>query len=194
MKDKREKNKSMTSFMNNMTPVFDNQDSSKEETPYIDVSYDDTYNNKLKKYNDNILTLDSTYSSLKPRNKVLVRVYAKEMVNKGGVLIPTQQRVMMRTQSGYGHIGTMDSPYPYSRKAVVIAVPEYVTDLKSGDIVELTGNPVKAIAIGSGNESSITIPKAYMSNEYPHEEPPTDPENKHFGYLLIDNQEISMIL
>ena len=151
---------SMKSFASNedLTPVFDEEIHEKEND--FPLTWDLEFNEILKQYNENILNPNPLYNSLVTRNKVLVRVFVNELtITPDGIVIPNTQRVVIPTKAGYGTVGTIESPYPYSTKAVVIAVPKYIEDLVPGMIVQLSEEPTRAVPMGGGNEAAITIPK-----------------------------------
>lgn len=171
-----------------------------EEISITDSLYTDEQNEKLVSYNENIRNLDELYSNLIPRFDVLVRVFVNPMeVSESGVLKPNTVPVSAPTNAGIHYIGSMDNPYPYSSKAVVVAVPTEVTDLKPGDIVGLADTPVKGVALGKGDQAVVTIPNKYVhpdeAKKYPIENPlPTDPSDKNYGYLLIKPYDVKVII
>lgn len=185
--------KSFASSNEDLTPVFDEEINEKEND--FPLSWDIEFNEILKKYNENILNPNPLYNSLVTRNKVLVRVFVNELtITPDGIVIPNTQRVVLPTKAGYGSIGTVESPYPYSSKAVIIAVPKYIEDLVPGMIVQLSEEPTRAVPMGGGNEAAITIPNKFTHYSYKSQEPPIDPMNPHYGYLLVDARFIDIIL
>lgn len=187
---------SMKSFAANedLSPVFEDEDISIKDDDFP-LSWDLEFNEILKKYNENIIDSSSIYNSLVPRNKVLVRVFVKELtITPDGIVIPNTQRVAVPTKAGYGTIGEVESPYPYSTKAVIIGVPKYIEDLTPGMIIQLSEQPTMAIPIGGGNGAMITIPNKFTHYSYEGFEPPIDPMNPHYGYLLVDSRFIDVII
>ena len=78
-------------------------------------------------------------------------------------------------------------------------LPDEIKDLKVGDIVILADSPVKAVAIGRGDQATITIPNKFVhpdeANKYPLDAPiPTDPSDENYGYLIIKPYDIKIIL
>ena len=173
----------------------------KQEDTVEQDFYNDELNDKLIEYNSRILDLDEKYSSLKFRNKILVRVFVRPMqTTDNGVMIPNKAQIKVPTTAGYGSFGYVDNPYPYENKAVIISLPEGVEDLKVGDIIGLGNNPVNAVLIGKGAEAMIQLPKAYI---HPDDRAkyiesivgvPEDPSDPNYGYLAVDNYEIETIL
>lgn len=192
--DKPENELSIKNFaQEDYVPDFDEPQRPKEED--FPVNWDEEFNEKLKEYNQNITNLNPKYSKLVPRQKVLVRVFTKELeVTESGIYIPNIERVPIPTQSGFGSIGEVESPYPYATKAVVVAVPAFMQDLKPGMVVQLGEAPTKGVPMGGGSGAAIVIPKNYTHYEYNQAAPPTDPENEHYGYLLVDSRDIEIIL
>ena len=154
----------------------------------------------IKKYNEELKNLSPLYSSMIPMTKVLVRCFHQETVrNKTGLIIlPTQASVKLPTRAGHGYKGTAESPYLYSRKAVIVAVPErYMQDengkVKPGTVIQLE-NP-HLVAVPKGDDSfDIDMPNAFTHYSYMDSTPPKNPESEHFGYLLVSIGEIQMIL
>lgn len=176
-----------------------NESKGNNDAPVFKSSYDEDHNNKLKEYNTKINEIDKLYSSLNPRFDVLVRVYVNPMEVKDGVLMPNTVPVKAPTNSNVGYIGAMETSHPYSKKAVVIAVPEEIKDLKVGDTVVLSETPVKAQAVGKGDNAYILIPNRFIhpdeANKYPVEQPiPVDPTDRNYGYLLVKPFDIKIKL
>ena len=171
-----------------------------DESIQADPLYNDDQNQKLVDYNANIKKINDKYSNLKMRFDVLVRVFVNPMeVGESGVLKPNSIPVSAPTNSGVGYIGQIHNPFPYTPKAVVVSIPDEIKDLKVGDIVILADSPVKAVAIGRGDQATITIPNKFVhpdeANKYPLDAPiPTDPSDENYGYLIIKPYDIKIIL
>ncbi len=191
------KDLSMKSFAQNeeLEPIFEDDMQPRENEEDFPIAWDAKFNDTLKEYNEKITELNPLYSSLVPRHKVLVRIFAKELtITPDGLVLPNTQRVSIPTKAGYGTIGEVENPYPYSRKAVVVAVPEYVKDLTPGMLVQLGEDQTRGMAIGAGAGAVITIPNCFTHHSFTENEPPIDPMNPHYGYLLVDSRFIEMIL
>lgn len=146
----------------------------------------------IAQYNNNITTIDDLYGSIKPLNKVLVRVFLLEpSKSENGLLSPQKQILPVSTNSGVGTLMEIESPYPYSNKAIVVASPGLST-VKRGDIVQLESAPVRVN--GAGHNAVVVIPNAYLHPDANTTIVSTDPGSKHYGYLLIPSHEISVIL
>lgn len=200
MKDKQAKKFSINDLVreyndtDEKTPL-EKQTSLAVESVKID-NIADQYLTSLKTYNDTIVrNLDNDYTKVKPLHNILVRVFVKEPeVTKEGLIKPYKQIVPVPTNNGVANWAEVESPYPFDNLAIVVSVPENVTSLKTGDIIQLSKNPVDAKVIGSGKEAYLNIPNTYALPEYKSLEPTKDPLNKHFGYLLVPYFEIKTIL
>lgn len=166
-----------------------------EEDPLSDFKFDDDLERKLVEYNASISTLDPDYLQLIPRNDVLVRVFVKELEKtEAGLYLPNKAQVQVPTRSGVGIIGEMESPYPYSQKAVVVSVPPYITDLKAGDVVILASPTVLGTPVGQGDDAMITVRYGFTHPDfYSERHLPADPSNKNYGYLAVPSTEIKFI-
>lgn len=170
------------------------------EKPQEEIVFDDSYNKKLKEYNKNIKKLDKEFAKLRPRLKVLVRCYMKELKeDENGVLQVNTSLVTAKTKSGIGVVGSMTNPYPYSRNAVIVAVPDHykdipgLKDLKPKQEVVLANNPVTAVAVGYGHDAQINIPSSFIHPDHDEMSVPQDPQNQNFGYLLVDSSKIEFL-
>jgi hypothetical protein len=143
-------------------------------------------------YNNNITTLDEDYARVQPMSKILVRSFLLEP-NKSehGLLEPHKQLISIPTNAGVGSLMEIESPFPYSDKAIIVAVPEGYTSIKPGDIVQLESNPIKPVTQGHGANATIFIPHSYMHPDAKSLEIPRNSSDKHYGYLLIPYHEIS---
>ncbi len=144
-------------------------------------------------YNTSVTTLDTDYASLTPTSKILVRVFLHEPnKSEDGLFEPYKQLIPVQTNANVGTLYHIESPFPYSNKAVIVAVPDGYTSIQPGNIVQLESNPIKPIASGNGANAIVQIPHGYMHVTAPSLEIPRDPTNKHYGYLLIPYHEISV--
>lgn len=186
--------------MRDLNPVVDTVPVKQEDTIQMDY-VNDEFNAKLIEYNEKVLDLDPYYTSLKMRRDILVRVFVRPMQRSdNGVLIPNKAQIKIPTNAGVGAIGYTDNRYPYESKAVIVALPEGIKDLKVGMIVGLTNAPVMAIPAGRGNDVILQIPKAFIHPEqrgrYVEEVigTPEDASDPNYGYLAISDFDIQTIL
>lgn len=162
--------------------------------------FSDEQNEKLKKYNENIADFNELYTSIKPRFNVLVRAFVQPMEEgENGVLKPNTVEVALPTKAGVGDVGTMTNPYPFIPKAVVVAVPEEVKDIKPGDVVTLSQRQVVGRPMGRGNNAMVIIPNSFVHpnelHKYPPESPvPYDPSDYNYGYMEIKPYDINFVL
>ena len=139
------------------------------------------------KYNENIYTLDEEYASVEPVNSVIVRCFhlIPEIDPNTGLIIPMELPVAERTQNGVGVRQTLNSPWKLSTKAVVIAIPEIISNKYNvGDTVQIINDARTALKISG--DHPFELPHGYTLPSYHGIYPPSDAKNRHFGYLRID--------
>ena len=162
--------------------------------------FNEENNHKFVTYNENIKELSDKYTSIIPRFDVLVRAFVNPMKSIGGVLMPNTVPVKAPTKNGVSVVGTMDNPFPYAQKAIVVSVPDSEKDnLSVGDIVYLNEAPVSAKAVGKGDNAVVMIQNKFVhpdnADKYPVEAPiPVDPLSEDYGYLLVKPYDIKVIL
>lgn len=199
-KDKPRKKVSMRSLVNE-SAVEERQD--RDENLVNTEFFNEDLNEKLIAYNEKITEISDKYASLKFRHDILVRVFVRPMQkSENGLMIPNKAPIKAPTNSGYGSIGHMDNPYPYESKAVIISLPERFkdSDLKVGQIVGLTNNPIKAVPMGRGDNVMVQIANAFV---HPDDRGkytdgitgvPEDPEDPNYGYLTLTDFDIQVIM
>ena len=202
MKNKKESRRlNMKDLVNelqtNEKPVVDNSAKYADEFSFISEEHAD----KLKKYNEELNNINPVYGNLIPFTKILVRVMVKELEKtEGGLYMPNMLEVPIPTQSGLGHVEQAENPWPYTRSAIVVAVPESFKNstfvsLSILDKVILSSSPVKGHAMSKGRGAAIGIANSFTHPlEYKNNQPPTDPSNPHYGYLLVSMSELEMKL
>lgn len=168
---------------------------------YLDMVQDEFEYNEdiikaLEEYNKTIADFDPLYSNLKPRFKVLVRCYTNEIKkDENGLIVPNTIPVPIKTKSGHGDIAFVETPWPYAKKVVVVAAHPN-SDLKKGDVVTLDKNPITA-ALGNGNNALLAVSNGFV---HPDESGkyssgfPTDPQDKNYGYLLVADYDLEVII
>lgn len=157
--------------------------------------YNEQVNEKILEYNKNILTLDPKYTSLKPLKKIIVRVFLKDMKRSaGGFLLPNVVMVKRQTNSGMGAVaGEIEAP-PYSKKAVIVAVPAHYKDyMPVGTQIYLEEDVIEAHAVGTSQEALIRIKNAFVHPEAGLNQIPQTPDHEDYGYLAIPYEAISFI-
>jgi hypothetical protein len=193
MKDKQAKKFTMKDLMT----THQNKDIKEVQNDRItnelkEENYDEAFNEALKVYNQSITTLDPDYTNLYPIRDVLLRVFVNEPeVTESGLIISQKEIVPIPTRNGQASWAEVESPYPYSTKAIVVAVNKN-SELVPGDIVYLQNRQVQAAVIGTSNEATITIKNAFVHPDLKAQIPPKDPSNKHYGYLLLPEYDIKI--
>lgn len=139
----------------------------------------------IEEYNTNLVNLDPSYQNIIPFNRILVRMFhiVAERTPTGLIIEP---KIPMKeiTQNGIGIRQTMNSPWPYMRKGIVVATPENDPWLKPGDIVEVDKHAV--LALKPAVDHPPVLEHGFTASTWTDTEPPTDLKNPHYGYLLID--------
>lgn len=163
-----------------------------QENPIIlpgDTAYNDQEAQDRIEYNQKINEHLEEYTSFKPLRKVIVRCYLMEAFDQNGVWIKPEIEVHVKTSNGMGIKDTVYSPYPYSRKAVVVAVPEGMASLSVGDEVLLERGVV--LSMKANENTPFHLPKAFTASSWFDLEPPTNMKSPHYGYLIVEpNTEI----
>lgn len=196
MKDKRQKQMTINDLVQshkiNAAPTKRELDFEDDVIEASLISQEDL--NDIYEYNANLTQLDEDYKKVVPMSKILVRVFLHEPgKSEHGLLEPHRQLIPIQTNAGVGTLMEIESPFPYSNKAVVVAVPNGYISIQPGNLIQLESNPIKPIANGSGANARIHIPLSYMHPSAPSLEIPQNCKNKHYGYLLIPFHEISTI-
>jgi hypothetical protein len=168
-------------------PVKSFNDNLKKE-----FAFNEEFAQELVDYNDNILNINGEYESIECRFKVLVRVFTKTLVkDENGLIVPNTIMLPIPTQNGVGNYGFVESPWPYSNRAVVIAAPNEST-LSKGDIILLDKDPVTGI-IGTGKNVMLKIPNSFVHPNHVDKYfggVPTDPKDPNYGFLLVNDYDI----
>lgn len=136
-------------------------------------------------YNKNINNHLDEYVSFRPTRKVVVRCFVMEYYEQSGILQIPDIQVPVRTSNGVGHKEFQKSPWPYSRKAVVVAVPPASDTYKPGDIV-LLERGVTLTAPKQNSEMPFHLPKAFTTDSWNDMEPPHSVNSEHYGYLILE--------
>lgn len=191
MKTKRKGKFNMNNQLEAMSPV-DKPQADEVDIEVVTHNYDQEFADRIIEYNKNIRNLDPDYAKFKPASYgVLVRAFATEMeITDDGVLIPNRRIVKIPTASGVGFAESIEDPYSFDRKAVVVSVGPDVKNYKPGDIVLLNNEIVKATLLGRGNQVSVYVDKAFVHWDYKSTEFPKDPSSKHYGYLFCYDGDI----
>lgn len=188
----------MRDVLGDANPIFDEEANSGDMVnDTVDVfQFDEKFNEKLIAYNENIYNLDEDYLKLVPYKGILVRVMVSPLKrNKQGLLIPSEQMVMIPTKSGVSSIGALRNPWPFDRRAVIIAAPQYLSDINVGDTFILGEGVVQGRIIGAGDEGMVDLPFKFLHPDYVEGKiMPYDPEHKGYGYMLIPSELLQIKL
>lgn len=140
-------------------------------------------------YNKKIKNHLPEYANFVPLRKVLVRCYVMEYYDRNGIMIKPVIEVPVKTQNGMAIKEMTDSPYPFSRKAVVVSVPQGFTLFNPGDEVLVDKHCIMATKV---NENApFHLPKGFTMDTWSEIEPPTAMSNPHYGYMILEpNTEI----
>lgn len=190
-KDKEEgefsMNKHIQTYQGEDVPV-----NKEKEEEFAEMNWSLELKESIDKYNNSIFDLNKLYTDLETREKVLVRVFLNPLKIENDIVIPNIEEIPIRTRAGHGNHNLVENPYPYSLKAVVVVTPPFVKDIKEGDLVLLSNKQVQGVSIGASNDAIITIPNKFTHPNYNNPQPPVDPTNEHYGYLLVDSREIQI--
>jgi len=152
-------------------------------------SYWERKENDIKEYNAKLKDLDELYTNLSPFRNIIVRMFHVEAEKtESGLILEPSIPMKEMTQNGIGIRKTMNTPWPYQRRGVVVAVPEYEAWLKPGDVVEVDKHCIVAVKPSVDHEPVLEF--GFTESSWLSQEPPTDLTNRHFGYLLIGHNLI----
>jgi len=195
--DGRQKRKSDTSIKDILSDIqgkSEVENGLEKEARLDNFDFNEEFQTKIQDYNKRLADLDEMYSTVRPINKILIKMRLNELKRtEEGTLIPSVELYMPKTQAGYGNMQAIENPFPFSREAIVIAIPYYKDEkgvqteymgVKVGDRIVLRGKPIALE--GGGDQARIAIPNAFIHPDYEKVMYPTDPDNRHYGYILVD--------
>lgn len=136
------------------------------------------YNSKI---NDHL----EEYVNFIPTRKILVRCFVMEYYEENGILQMPEIDVPVRTANGVGHKEFQKSPWPYSRKAVVVSIPKNHDIYKPGDLV-LLERGVTLTAPKQNEAMPFHMPKGFTTDSWNDLEPPHSKASPHYGYLILE--------
>jgi hypothetical protein len=202
MKNKRAKKLTMKDMMNEGATVKPDKVKHDDSIQIGNKYFTSEYNEKLITYNKDIGNFSDKYTKIRPSTKVLIRAFVNPMQEENGVIIPNKTEVRAQTKNGVGTLGTIENPFPFLNKAVIVNIPSIINPelkalLEVGDVVSINQTLVQARPIGSGNNAAITLDNRYV---HPDEVGKydggvvTEPDDPNYGYFLIDPYSIEVIL
>lgn len=151
--------------------------------------YTEEYMEQVETYNSNLTTIDPLYSSMQPLHEILVRFYLHEPIKVGELINPYKEMVPIETKSGIGGYNEVETDYPFTNKAVVIAAPES-NQLKPGDTIMCSRRAVQLRVIGNGANAKILVDQGFVHPDSKLHDIPTNVDSQHYGYALIQYHEI----
>lgn len=156
--------------------------------------------NSIKQYNANIDQHLSMYPSIKPANSILVRLFLREpRITESGLFLPENNAVdtieVKRTAaSGDRYTQKLDeSPWKWSTKAIIVALPKFITDYSVGELVQVPFFPTGARK-KEDESMEMTFQYAFIHCDANTLDIPQDCLDPHFGYALIPTHEIKCTL
>jgi len=168
------------------------------QVPLVNSEADILAEKDAKDYNARVSEIDPLYGDLKPIRKILVRCFHKEpQRSELGLILPVDEmEVKVPTQTGQGIIGVVKSPWAFSKRAVVVAVPDYskpeLAKLKVGNIIQLNNGVLKAVK--GSKDMSFDLPNAFTHHEWGKVTPPESKKSPHYGYFLVPEHEVDIII
>jgi len=174
--------------------VLDNQSPQKVEKTKVLSALDSVdiveFAKEVSEYNKNISNFDSDYSDMIPNGyQVLVRLFAKEPKLENGLYHYNSPQIAVQTTSGVGVKEYVNSPYPFTKKAIVVAVsPRLESEYTPGELVQITDIPV--VCPYPGQKDVIPV-YSFLHHEYDDILPPYSVTHKHFGYFMIPENIIN---
>jgi len=151
--------------------------------------YTDEYAAQVKKYNENLKTLDPTYTSVKPLHEILVRFYLHEPTTVGSMVIPFKTHVPIQTKSGVGQYEELETDFPFRLKGIVISAPES-NPLKPGDEILLSRRAIQMNVLGNGPNRKIVVEQGFVHPDSNLHDIPTDVSDPNYGYGLVEYHQI----
>ena len=178
----------------------------------VDLKFYEGFNpNKIRQkqiaYNEEIFdTIPDMYfpPDLKMTNKFLIRYFSRVVTveTATGILLPETKLpgdvlYQKRRADGSGQTYNDSSkevtnPFKFAEKAVLVNVPEWAkSNFKVGDIISVHTPPTDCPVPGYSD--------VYYSDWFVHPDsgelkPPTNLQNEHYGYRLINENEIRCII
>lgn len=150
-----------------------------------------------KDYNDNIDNFSENYNTFKPYQGILVRVYLRELNIVGGKLFagdtPGFDKIQIPSQNVQGATWrTIDNPFPFATKCIVVATPKHIDNFKKGDVLAIP--QLQALPVRKGDDSAIIYEHFFVHPDSGIILPTQDIESDDFGYAIIPSAIIQGFL
>lgn len=144
---------------------------------------------KRKNYNTNLRNLDSDYTKLTPLNSYIVRLaIVEDEITKSNIILPKLVNVKAERKSGQGYDEIPD-PFRFKSTAVIVSVPKYETTLKPGMLVQIAH-----FNMLTTSDEVVGYEYGYAHPDYNDKILPRQPDHKHFGYAIVPQQMIKVIV
>lgn len=182
--------------MNSMLPTNPmNLQQTKSTNNLNAYKYSPEYVDQVKEYNGKVVELDPQYTSVRPLQQLIVRAFLIEpKVSESGLVTPFKEVLDIPTHSGVGKAREYETDWPYNQKGVIVAVPTGMTSLKVGDIIQLNPRAIQIGMKGKGNNATPVVVNGFIHVDSGLFEPPKDVTNQHYGYVLIQPNDVQAIL
>lgn len=147
----------------------------------------------IQEYNKKVLDLDKEFTEMTPMEGILIRCFHIETKKtEGGLYLETKFPVGERTQNGLGIRETLDSPWKYSTKAIVVSTASHIKNVNVGDIIQIHQDAVMPTKLS--RDTPFLLKYSYTLPDYPGFSPPTNLSDKNYGYMLVPINEIAMFI
>lgn len=161
-------------------------------SPKIDFNLEgiDKEVNLRKQYNDNITVHSEEYLNFIPYQGLLVRIYLRELQVVKGKLFAGDSvgfdKIQIPSQNVQGATWrTIDNPFPFAAKAVVVNVPEHFTNFSKGDVIAIP--QLQALPVRKGDDSAIIYENFFVHPDSGFILPTSSFDSVHFGYAIISS-------
>lgn len=141
-----------------------------------------------KVYNENIFDFAERYATFRPYQGLLVRVFIRELNMVAGKLFtgdtPGFDKIQIPSSNVQGAVWrTVDNPFPFAAKCVVVNVPVHITIFKKGDILAIP--QLQALPARRGDDSVIIYENFFVHPDSGFILPVQDLQSPDFGYAII---------
>lgn len=140
-----------------------------------------------KYYNENIHTHDDIYANFVPYQGVLVRVYLRQAMEVNNLFVGDINgfdKIQIPSANVQGATWrTVDNPFPFLGKCVVVNTPSHVTNIQKGEILAIP--QLQALAARKGDDSVIVYEHFFVHPDSGYMLPVKDFKSSSFGYAII---------